>query len=626
MAQNARGHMPLRKKLLLAVGCAMVGLIVLISFVSKRLFLKSSLLLEEQGVRDHVGLVLDVLSAEMASMELIADDLGNRNDLCQSEDENEPCKKAGFTDDTLRALRLDCVLLIHTNGRPVYSRTPSLSHGIGKARSASLVQYLSSGKGPLVSGAVANRVEGFVMGSEGPMMITSRLVTAQGGGGAVRGRLVLGRFLNETELRRLSGITHLALQVDGFDPQRSRLDDSLRLELLRSPGAIAVRPRDSHEIVGYTCLKDVCGQPALVLQVVTDRKVYEHGVLNVRYEISLGFLLAGVVLVLVAFWLVERHVFSVSSESVTRLRKGIRNVATQGSLSGRIELQGADELAVLGGAINEMLQSLEAAQRQAELQQQELHQAHKLTALGTLVSGVAHEVNNPNTVVILNATTLGRLFEHIRPLLEEQYRRNPEFRLGVRRYAEVREEIPHLISAIQDCASRISALVGELKNFARRESSGLSEVVDMNAVVRSAILLMRHSIEKATEHFSEEYGERLPAVKGNAQRLGQVVVNLIQNACLALTSNRQAIRVITTSTADGKSVIVYVADEGRGIPSDLVDRITDPFFTTRREEGGTGLGLSVSLNIVKEHGGAMRFESKEGEGTTVTVTLPALEG
>jgi polar amino acid transport system substrate-binding protein len=121
---------------------------------------------------------------------------------------------------------------------------------------------------------------------------------------------------------------------------------------------------------------------------------------------------------------------------------------------------------------------------------------------------------------------------------------------------------------------------------------------------------------------SASYSPALPRVRGNSQRVEQVIVNLLLNACQALEGKGKEIVIATSFDPERAVVLLSVHDEGRGIAAEDLPRLTDPFFTTKREEGGTGLGLSVSAGIVKEHGGSLCFGSLPGEGTTVTLALP----
>ncbi|MCU0290151.1 MAG: HAMP domain-containing histidine kinase, partial [Acidobacteria bacterium] len=123
-------------------------------------------------------------------------------------------------------------------------------------------------------------------------------------------------------------------------------------------------------------------------------------------------------------------------------------------------------------------------------------------------------------------------------------------------------------------------------------------------------------------HFKVELGQGLSPVCGNYQRLEQVFINLIQNACQALPDDSRGIYISSSFDDNKNEIIVQVKDEGVGIDAKHMKYITDPFFTTRIENGGTGLGLSISMKIVTDHGGSMKFESKVGVGTTVFVHLP----
>jgi polar amino acid transport system substrate-binding protein len=127
---------------------------------------------------------------------------------------------------------------------------------------------------------------------------------------------------------------------------------------------------------------------------------------------------------------------------------------------------------------------------------------------------------------------------------------------------------------------------------------------------------------KATTHFSVEYGDSLPPLKGNFQRFEQVIINLIQNACQALPNAQRGIFLSTSYDEKRGCVIVKLQDEGMGIPADVLPHIAEPFFTTKYDFGGLGLGLSISSRIVKEHGGTLNFTSEQGKGTTAEIVLP----
>ncbi len=260
--------------------------------------------------------------------------------------------------------------------------------------------------------------------------------------------------------------------------------------------------------------------------------------------------------------------------------------------------------------------------KQLHLHQQQLIQADKMTSLGILVSGVAHEINNPNSLILLNTPAIKDTFEDAGPILEAHYLRHGDFSLGGLDYSRMREEIPAMLAEMQAGAKRIKRIVDDLKDFARQEDSNFIDTVDFNAVVKAAVRLVDNSIKKATHHFSIQCGDNLPLIRGNAQRIEQVAVNLILNACQALTGPEKAIHLRTYHRAEKRAVVLEVHDEGTGIVKEHRSHVTDPFFTTKRESGGTGLGLSVSASIVHDHGGSMDFRPNPGGGTIAILTLP----
>jgi len=258
-----------------------------------------------------------------------------------------------------------------------------------------------------------------------------------------------------------------------------------------------------------------------------------------------------------------------------------------------------------------------------EERQQQLIQADRLASLGILTSGVAHEVNTPNGIILMNLPVLTEAWQDAVPIFDQHCREHGDFAFGGLTYLRLREEIPAMLADMADGARRIRQIVDDLKSYARHEPSGGEMVAyDLNEVVKNALRLADSSIRKATDHFRVDCAADLPPGLGHPQRLTQVAVNLIVNACQALDSPAKGIAITTRYDEAGQRLQLVVSDEGVGIPPEHLSRLTDPFFTTKRESGGTGLGLSVSLSIVSEHGGEMTFASRPGEGTTVTVTLP----
>jgi PAS domain S-box-containing protein len=283
-----------------------------------------------------------------------------------------------------------------------------------------------------------------------------------------------------------------------------------------------------------------------------------------------------------------------------------------------ISLQGTD---VIYSTFRDITNRVRLEEQALEIQAR-LIQANRMTSLGTMVSSVAHEINNPNNFLLMNAGIIKRAWDDIAPVIEEHFRNSGDFAVAQSMWSDARTFLPDAIEGLQQGALRISDIVGNLKNFGRDDRFNSESVADVNAVVQLSSSILSHLISTSTRRFKLELAVGLPLARGSARQLEQVVINLIQNALMALPDKERAVTVSTSVDPDSSDqVLIRVSDEGCGIPSEISARIMEPFFTTRLERGGTGLGLAICSTIVKEHGGGIEFSSEPGRGTTFTVRL-----
>jgi two-component system NtrC family sensor kinase len=267
------------------------------------------------------------------------------------------------------------------------------------------------------------------------------------------------------------------------------------------------------------------------------------------------------------------------------------------------------------------------AEKEEKERQAQLVQADKMISLGILVSGVAHEINNPNQFIVSHIAPLRKAWEDALPILSRYQEENGDFLLGGQRFSLLKRRIPDMFHNIREGTDRIAHIVAELRDYAREHPADLTQPADLNDVIRSALALLQSLIKKSASQFYATYGKALPRFKGSYRQIEQVVINLIQNACQALQATARQDGKISISTSYDKGheqILFQVNDTGCGIPEEHLGRITDPFFTTKRGAGGTGLGLSISETIVANHGGHLTFSSKVGEGCTVKMYLPAM--
>lgn len=260
-------------------------------------------------------------------------------------------------------------------------------------------------------------------------------------------------------------------------------------------------------------------------------------------------------------------------------------------------------------------------------------QQEKLASVGMLAAGVAHEINNPIGFIASMLGSLDKYTKRVVGMLEAMKEleaaveagdldaaRGAKARLAQKRKADkvdfCADSIPSLISRCQEGAERVKKIVNDLRSFARNDDNTMGPT-DLNQVLESSLNIAWNELKyKAT--IVKELGE-IPSIEANASKLSQVFINMLVNAAHALPA--QGTVTVRSSVKDGV-VTASISDTGSGIKPENLSKLFDPFFTTKPVGQGTGIGLNIAYNIVKQHGGDVRVESTVGEGTTFYVDFP----
>ncbi len=381
---------------------------------------------------------------------------------------------------------------------------------------------------------------------------------------------------------------------------------------------------DGKEVLGFT--KAIYNQPVCSTEAchfhrkedtvlgVLDISISLESLRKKANEYRLQFIVMTCLLLLLIGMLITFLVRRMVNRPIQRLMRHTAQVAS-GNLEARIEATSKDELGELAVAFNQMTENLSKASeeisqwtislerkveersREIKLMEAQLHRSEKLASLGNLVAGIAHEINNPLTGILLYAS-----------LLEQDKRLDPL----------LKPDLGKVIAETRRCAN----IVKQLLEFSR-EAVPHKDAVAINTLLDKVISLLRHQPDFGNISITCRYDEGLPNVFVDPNQLQQVFVNLFINACHAMPGGG-AIVVGTSLSGDGDFVRVEIEDNGCGIAEEHLDRIFDPFFTTKAE--GTGLGLSISYGIVENNGGAIEVKSTLGAGSTFTVALPAIRG
>ncbi|NJD90592.1 MAG: PAS domain-containing sensor histidine kinase, partial [Geobacter sp.] len=237
------------------------------------------------------------------------------------------------------------------------------------------------------------------------------------------------------------------------------------------------------------------------------------------------------------------------------------------------------------------------------LQEMHLIQTEKMSSIGVLATGIAHEINNPLTSVAGCAEALQRR-------LRDDAALRADHRLDV---------FPHYLEVIIRESYRCKGIIDHLLNFGRK-SDGFAVAVDLNEVVQEIVELLHHQPNYRQIRVISTLQKNLPSVYGDPSGLRQVCMNLLVNAHQAIKGT--GLVEVTTSLSGNDQVAFKISDNGSGIAPEAIDRIWDPFFTTKKVGKGVGLGLALTYDIVKRHGGEILVESQPGKGACFTVMLP----
>lgn len=293
---------------------------------------------------------------------------------------------------------------------------------------------------------------------------------------------------------------------------------------------------------------------------------------------------------------------------------------------------------VLESRVEERTRELSDALHQLKESEAQLIQTEKMSSLGQMVAGIAHEINTPLAYVKNSLGSVAGKLPEVKQLVVETNKLlrlmedpSPDPDRLQAKYAAVRGLINHFaeqqaLAELGQLANdglygieQISEIVLNLKNFSRLDRSKVSSF-NLNEGIESALVLARHELKhlKISKHLGE-----IPSITCSPSQLNQVFLNLINNAAQAIESGAGEI-TISTRTEDAEHVAVEIADNGKGIPPEIMSKIFDPFFTTKAVGKGTGLGLSISYKIVEQHGGRISVDSTVGQGTRFTIVLPLI--
>ncbi|KAF3888003.1 MULTISPECIES: sensor histidine kinase [Nostocales] len=352
-----------------------------------------------------------------------------------------------------------------------------------------------------------------------------------------------------------------------------------------------------------------------------------------------------VVLALYTSWVIARPLVAVTDVA--------RKITQEKDFEIRASVTSADEVGTLATSLNQLVQwvgdytheleiSRQTLEQRVEARTQELKmalqdlqstqgqliQTEKMSSLGQMVAGVAHEINNPVNFIYGNIECASFYFKDLLDLIylyQQEYPENPkiiEEKIEEIELEFLKEDLFKTLSSIKIGAQRIREIVLSLRNFSRLDEADMKEV-DLHEGLNNTLLILNHRIKQEIEVI-QNYGD-LPLIECYPAQLNQVFMNILNNAIDALLDDNQRSNkqiAIETSKVNSDRIKISIKDNGPGIPPEIKNKLFDPFFTTKPVGKGTGLGLSICYTIIEKHKGNIEVVSDIGQGTEFILSLP----
>lgn len=596
----------LRTKTLLFTGVTMFCLIAFLYFVSSTFLMNGFIQVEQDNTHRNVQRVQDAFSDDINQLGTMTRDWAWWDDTYEFiEDVNPEYIESNPTDETLAGLKINLILYVNSTGGIVFSKGYDLDNSTEAPIPESFLALLYTNNSILLQNNAEKNLKGVVLLPENPMLVASYPIMTSNGEGPVRGTLIFGRYLDEKEISRISEITHLSFKVHHLDdpdiPDDLNADDAFS-------ESIIVRAKSEDSISGYTMLKDIYGNPALLMEVSLPRPIYNQGKVSVIY-LLVSLLVVGVIFGGMFLWFLEKLVLS----RLAHLNNDVNYIEVNTAFSGRVRTdKETDEMSSLADSINRMLEALERSQFERMEVEKELRAhrdqlAYVSKAKSEFLSTMSHELRTPLNSII-----------GFSELLNE----------GM--YGELNEKQKQYVNNVLTSSKFLLNLINDIIDLSKVEAGKIELVIEkmpVPGIISETLILIKEKASKHNVRIEQDFNPQLDFIEADKQRFKQILFNLLSNAIKF--SKKEGGTVTITAKKEGDMAKFSVSDTGIGIKEEDMGKLFKEFAQASpeisKEYGGTGLGLAISKKLVELHGGAFSVESRYGEGSTFSFTLPLVE-
>ncbi|HEY9646256.1 MAG TPA: CHASE4 domain-containing protein, partial [Chroococcidiopsis sp.] len=564
------------------LGTAILGVVGAVYTVSALIVMSSFATLERQKTELNLNQASDALLRDLESLGATAEDYATWDDTyAYVQGDNPDYVSINLGKATFSNLGLNILALTNSDRTLIYGAAYNRTTGQLTDLPSPLQTYFRQQPALLNHATLGSRHAGFIVLSETPVLLVSQPIVMSDGSGPVGGSVVLGRYLNSDEINRLTRLTKIAIDIYPLqsrllptDVQRasralSQKQDSQKQDSQKQD--IVIKALDSDTIAGYQLLDDIEGNPSLLLRITVPRDIYQQSIASIKL-LSVAFLLAGTVFGVIIWLLTKKLVGHITERD--RMEQA---------------LQQETALRQSEAKYREKAQELEQTLHELQSAQTQLVQSEKMSSLGQLVAGIAHEINNPVSFISGNITYADEYWRSVTNLLRLYQTHCPTPAADVAEHMVgmnldfITEDFEKILISMKTGAERIRQLVLSLRNFARLDESDM-KFVDIHEGIENTLTMLQHQLNgeanRAKIEIIKEYSH-LPVVECYPGQLNQVILYLLSNAIDALEDGigdqiapangewiAPTIR-ICTQVLDQHQVEIRIADNGRGIPESL---------------------------------------------------------